>query len=149
MLQNGFYIYNSPEVISANEHTHLAILDGTKITSMDTFYSICNEQFIFPDYFGKNTDAFYELMNDLEWLQKNEYIVWIQNYDAMFENDIEDKLITLETFYQIAMEWQNVPNYEGEEEYRTASSFRIYIDMISHVREHLHQIEIVEDVYMV
>jgi hypothetical protein len=55
----------------------------------------------------------------------------------------------IEMLYQTAIEWQEVPNYEGEEEYRTATDFRIYIDKNSSILNDLKEMEITEGVYQI
>jgi hypothetical protein len=54
----------------------------------------------------------------------------------------------IEMLYQTAIEWQEVPNYEGEEEYRTATDFRIYIDKNSSILNDLKEMEITEGMYV-
>jgi hypothetical protein len=147
-MNNGFYIVNNIENITAEEGILQVVMDGNQVKNLDAFYKSCNEGFQFPDYFGENLEAFYELINDLDWLEKKGFYILIKNYDAWMSEDIEDKMMCIEMLYQTAIEWQEVPNYEGEEEYRTATDFRIYIDKNSSILNDLKEMEITEGMYV-
>jgi hypothetical protein len=147
-MNNGFYIVNNLENITAEEGILQVVMDGNLVKNLDDFYKACNEGFQFPDYFGENLDAFYELINDLDWLEKKGFYITIKNYDAWMSDDVEDKMMCIEMLYQTAIEWQEVPNYEGEEEYRIASDFRIYIDKNSSILNDLKEMEITEGMYV-
>lgn len=147
-MENGFYIVENISSISNDENSLVANIDGTKIQNMDDFYAAFNEHFEFPDYFGENTEAFYELMNDLDWLEKSSFVICISNYDSMLSEDKDEKLMCLEMLYQTALEWQEVPNFEGEEEFRSAADFKIYIEKNSSILADLKEMEINEGVYI-
>lgn len=43
------------------------IIDGKRVLSLDLFYDEIARQFDFPDYFGRNLDALYDVLStDLE-----------------------------------------------------------------------------------
>ncbi|MEI6312485.1 MAG: barstar family protein [Bacteroidota bacterium] len=147
-MDNGFYIVNQLDTISKVPNSIVATIDGATIQTMDAFYNAFSDAFSFPEYFGENTEAFYELINDLDWLNENIFIIIIKDYDKMFVNDLEDKYMCLEMLYQSALEWQSVPNYEGEEEFRNQSIFKIYIEKNTQIVSHLKEMEINENVFI-
>ena len=147
-MENGFYIITNLSSITYDENSLVAKIDASKIQNMDDFYASFSEHFDFPDYFGENTEAFYELMNDLDWLEKSSFIIILQNYDTMLQNDKDDKLMCLEMLYQTALEWQEVPNFEGEDEFRNAAEFKIFIEKDSSILADLKEMEITEGVFI-
>ncbi len=55
------------------------ILDGTKFVDIDTTHKILKEVFEFPDYYGKNLDAFWDCITDCtsDWINgENAKIIW-------------------------------------------------------------------------
>lgn len=147
-MENGFYIVDQLDTINTEPNSIVATIEGVSIQTMDDFYKAFSDAFSFPEYFGENTEAFYELINDLDWLEESAFIILLKDYDKMFANDLDDKQMCLEMLYQSALEWQSVPNYEGEEEFRSPAIFKIYIEKNTQIITHLKEMEITENVFI-
>lgn len=42
------------------------VIDGNNFNGVETFYDECIRVFAFPDYFGRNLDALYEMLVDMD-----------------------------------------------------------------------------------
>jgi len=59
----------------------------------------------FPDYFGRNWDAFDECIQDLEWVAASGYLVVIANADRLLEKDKDNYDVFLDSMRTAAKEW--------------------------------------------
>ena len=108
---------------------YYAELDGNKSNNIKNFLVEISKVFKFPDYFGFNVNALQECLNDLDWLKEDNYVLHIRNYDQFLseENSIS-RIDILELLDSTAEEWKNVPNFEGENEFRKKADFKIIIE---------------------
>ncbi len=87
------------------------VLDGNEISDKASFLSEAAQAMAFPKYFGKNWDAFEDLLNDLEWAPAKGYVV-LYPHAGRFAKAPDWK--TALSIFQIAVErWQKagVPMY--------------------------------------
>lgn len=68
-------------------HDRVIVLEGEKCKSVASFLKEFNEKFFFPDYFGLNFDALDECLNDLEWLEAENYLLFIRDIDVVLSED--------------------------------------------------------------
>ena len=61
------------------EGCYVAELDGAKAKNIDSFLREIAKSFRFPDYFGFNYNALLECLNDLDWIQEENYALYIRN----------------------------------------------------------------------
>ncbi len=122
-----FYIIENQEKFQSIrfKNTFIANLDGNQCRTSLDLYSELENIFELPDYFGRNLDALYDCMMDLEWIIKDHVILIISNFQSLLseeENDpdfIDDFFITLD---DICSSWDQ---YESEE--ITAKTMKVYI----------------------
>ncbi len=108
---------------------YIAIIDGLKSKNIKTFLDEISRAFQFPDYFGYNYNALDECLNDLEWIRENHYALYIMNYDQFFADEShEERIHALQVLNNAANEWANVPNFDGEEEFRKKADFKIILE---------------------
>ena len=67
-----FYIKNDFNVIE---------IDFKNIDSEFQLFQLFEEKLIFPSYFGRNWDAFYDCITDLSWLKNRKICILINNID--------------------------------------------------------------------
>jgi RNAse (barnase) inhibitor barstar len=109
-----------------NELYYIAVIDGSECRTLKAFLEKIGKAFKFPSYYGKNLNALAECLNDLEWLDKPNYILIIKNSKEFLMNESEETRTHIFSFLErVSKEWANVPNYEGEEIYRKKADFRI------------------------
>ncbi|WP_407636660.1 barstar family protein [Kurthia huakuii] len=63
------------------------------------------EKFSFPNYFGKNWAAFNECLNDLEWLEADEYVLIITNFEHLLAKKPNERDIFLEILKSTMYQW--------------------------------------------
>jgi len=113
------------EGVNENDY-YIAVLDGSRCQTMKAFLKEMGRVFKFPSYYGQNLNALNDCLNDLEWLDKPNYILFIKNYGEFFSKEPEDvKNHVLELLEKVSKQWANVPNYDGEDIYRKRADFRI------------------------
>jgi RNAse (barnase) inhibitor barstar len=104
----------------------VGILDGSKCQSTRNFLKEIGRVFKFPSYYGQNLNALNDCLNDLEWLNKPNYILVVTNKDNfLLQETMETKNHILDFLNRVSDLWANVPNYQGEDEFRKKSDFRI------------------------
>jgi RNAse (barnase) inhibitor barstar len=136
MIQECFQIVEFKPV--ANKNTYVGEIDGINCIDVDAFLSEIAKSFRFPDYFGHNYNALEECINDLDWIDLPNYILYIKNYMAFLANEnIQTKLDTLTLFRNACIEWANVPNFEGEDDFRKKANFTIYIERCEEINSDL------------
>ncbi|MBK6545944.1 MAG: barstar family protein [Saprospiraceae bacterium] len=107
------------------KNTFIAKINGERCkTSNDLFRELKNE-FELPDYFGKNLDALYDCLMDMEWIAQDHIRIVIDAFDLLLSNEendpelIEDFIITLD---DICQSWDLLDNEET-----TPKSFQVFI----------------------
>lgn len=129
---NGFILIKERSDISVGQNYFFAEVDGSKAKDIDGLFDEMIRAFKLPNYFGRNYNALNECINDLEWIEENNYILFINNYNDLLtcNTNIYNKEEALYGFLEIlenaAQEWTNVPNFEFEDDFRVASNFIIY-----------------------
>lgn len=106
----------------------IAVLNGERSKNIKAFLHEIGELFNFPGYYGENMNAFYDCINDLSWIDQPNYALVIRNYSQFLANDPEGTSTEyLSILDKISKEWENVPNYNGEEKFREKADFKIFI----------------------
>lgn len=103
----NYTILNSLSEKHSTEKTLVANIDGEQVDTIDKFYEELITQLKFPDNFGRNFDAFDEMINDLDWLDETIIQIVFKNYDDFLseEND-EAREILLTILDDAAAEWK-------------------------------------------
>lgn len=101
-------------------------IDGYKCQSLQSFLTEISIAFRFPSYYGNNINAFWDCIGDLSWIKEKNYALIIKNSSIFLKNEDEktrnDVFVLLK---RVTNDWAGVPNFEGEEEYRQKSDFKI------------------------
>jgi RNAse (barnase) inhibitor barstar len=103
----NYTILNSSSDKQSTEKTLVVIIDGEQIDTLDKFYEQLIVQLKLDDGFGRNLDAFDEMINDLDWLDEKYIYLIFRNYDSFLseEND-ESREIILTILDDAAAEWK-------------------------------------------
>jgi RNAse (barnase) inhibitor barstar len=103
----NYTILNSLSDKHSTEKTLVVVIDGEQIDSLDKFYEQLIVQLKLDDDFGRNLDAFDEMINDLDWLDEKYIHLIFRNYDSFLseEND-ESREIILTILDDAAAEWK-------------------------------------------
>lgn len=89
-------LYHQLSEKSSNE-LFLTSIDGKDCSNKAALLNTFSSKLQFPDYFRNNWDAFDECLNDLEWLNSNQYVLFIKD----FEETLTQKQGELDIFLQI------------------------------------------------
>ncbi|MEM9887465.1 MAG: barstar family protein [Bacteroidota bacterium] len=107
---------------------YIAAIDGNLCNKIDSFLSEIAIAFKFPDYYGSNMNALNDCINDLEWLDSNNYILVINHSKAFLKDEsIENRNSVYNFLKEVENEWANVPNFEGEDAHRNKAIFKIWM----------------------
>lgn len=79
-------------------------LEGKKIEKKDQFLNHAAVAMKFPDHFGKNWDAFYDCLTDMEWAESNGYVIYFDHTDGFAEHH-ESQLETVIELFQDAVDF--------------------------------------------
>jgi RNAse (barnase) inhibitor barstar len=79
-------------------------LEGKKIEKKDQFLNHAAVAMKFPDHFGKNWDAFYDCLTDMEWAESNGYVIYFDHTDG-FADHHESQLETVIELFQDAVDF--------------------------------------------
>jgi hypothetical protein len=71
------------------------VLRGSKMPTLDGFYSEVGAALQFPAYFGENWPALNECLTDLSWLRGPAYVLCVTDAQLLFRDDEFDSLPTL------------------------------------------------------
>lgn len=85
--------------------TIFVIIDGSHLYTTEDLYRTLAETLSFPDYFGQNLDALYDMLTDLAWLPYENIYVIIKNAD-MFFSTLPELYDELEEIFKNALEEQ-------------------------------------------
>ena len=142
-MKNGFCLVENIDNIDVDELTFKTILEGKRMKNIKDFHAEIERKLEMPDYYGKNWNALGETINDLSWLDFNNFVILIRDYDLVLsEEAFEQKSEFLCIFENAMAEWENVPNYEGEDEYREVSSFLVIVEKNTQLIKELQELEL-------
>ncbi len=79
-------------------------LEGEKIEKKEQFLNHASVAMKFPSHFGKNWDAFYDCLTDLEWIKADHFAIYFDHTDAFAEHH-ESELETLIEIFQDAVDY--------------------------------------------
>ena|SRR5690242_15573030 len=110
-----------------NDNCYDVVIDGNKCKNIHSFLEEIGAAFKFPDYYGVNLNAFWDCIGDLSWLKANNYCLTIENSKAFLSEETRKaQKEILDLLERVKQDWSNVPNFEGEDEYRKRSDFQIF-----------------------
>lgn len=115
----------SSENISDSQY-YIAVIDGSRDRTVKSFLKNIGKVFKFPSYYGNNLNALNDCLNDLEWIDKPNYLLIIKNSKEFLSKESEEARSHIISFLdRVSKQWANVPNYDGEDQYRKKADFRV------------------------
>ena len=124
--------------LKASSGVHVALIDGEKNGTMAAMYQTFAETLRFPDYFGANLDALYDMLCDLTWFEEkgiDKVHIVLRNYDALLAaEDHDEKLGVLSVLRDTAEEWHWL------EEDEKNLDFELYIEPSTRYKKDLKEI---------
>ncbi|WP_052496246.1 barstar family protein [Pedobacter lusitanus] len=142
---NGFCLFEAgKEKDLIKDNTRIVQIDGREIVTVDEFIHDIAGQLDFPDYYSSSLDSLEELLNDLSWLKESGFAIIVRNYSFFLceEKNLARKANLLALLNDVAEQWDNVPNYPGEEDFRNKAVFNIYVEKGSAAVSELEKLKI-------
>jgi len=116
-------IINIQQYAKVNNY-HFAELCGNEIQSWDEYINLIESKFCFPT--KVNVHGYVDWMKDLDWLNKDGYILIIKQYNEFLQNDISTKKLVIELFKESILPWweKDIELYVGN---GIAKNFTLYL----------------------
>ena len=105
--------YTAPDIeIKKGSNKKIIILDGAEIPDLKTLYDTLINELEFPEYFGDNLDALYDMLTDLQWLSQHCFELLLYNYEEFLrDEDIETKAEVISIMDETVECWkEDVPD---------------------------------------
>jgi len=126
------------------DNLRIRTIRGKRCTTPERFFQEAAAAFQFPYYFGENWSAFDECINDLSWVQANDYIFALTDLDKVLVKEDPKELETL--FYLLdcaATSWstgqnQWIPGTPNQE--KNSFSIWLHMEQDAKVSDHLQSI---------
>ena len=87
----------------------IAVLDGNEAGTRAGFFQEIARDLRFPDYFGRNWDAVYDCLTDLNWLPAAGYVVVLDGFDHLAMNEPGQWDIGLKVLREACAFWRPLP----------------------------------------
>lgn len=102
----GRVILTGLEQLARKHGLVLFVLDGRKIRSKDEFLDNAAAVLGFPEYFGRNWDAFAECLTDMSWAQGNGFLVAYAECHEFAKRSPDEFPTAIEIFTEAAETWK-------------------------------------------
>ena len=73
------WILRSRDISAYKKVEGSLIGDGSKMKTLDSFYAEISKNLEFPTHFGRNFNALYDMLTDMTWLQRDIYVLLVDN----------------------------------------------------------------------
>jgi RNAse (barnase) inhibitor barstar len=80
-------------------------IDGRTLQSDQDVFSAVAKAFAFPDYFGRNWDAFDECLRDLAWLPAGGYVLVVEHASSLWERAPKSAGKLIDSWLFVAEDW--------------------------------------------
>lgn len=84
-------------------------LEGENIEKKEQFLNHAAMALHFPDYFGKNWDAFEECITDMSWAEADGYVIYFDHTDGFHKHHAAELDTLVEIFQDAVDEWDETP----------------------------------------
>ena len=104
----------------------VAEIDGNEIKSRDDYLSAIWETFKFPQTGHMNYYAYLDWIRDLDWIDANQFVLVIRNYDNLLEQSPKDKEVIINSLSKTVIPWweSEIKQYQVEGK---AKPFNVYL----------------------
>lgn len=120
--------------------SYIARVDGSCCTDAESLFDNIAAAFEFPDYFGKNLDALYDCLVDLEWIPQDKIILFFYHTENLLAGETNDPDFLedlMSTLYDVCISWDL-----GQDELISPKKFEVYMVLSPALRQVLDSNEI-------
>lgn len=99
---------NVAELSKAAKGNGLAFfhLEGQRIEKKEQFLNHAAVAMNFPDHFGKNWDAFYDCLTDMDWVDGKGFLIYFDHTDAFAAHNESQLETVIELFEDAIAYWK-------------------------------------------
>lgn len=83
-------------------------IDGRRVNDKQEFLTAIGQAFAFHDYYGRNWDAFEEMINDLSWMPATGYLLLYDHVHQFASSQPEAWQTAISILQSAAIRWQHV-----------------------------------------
>lgn len=146
MSTSHFHLLKEPEQFNTLKFRNAFVIkmEGACCTTASDLYQQLESEFEFPEFFGKNLDALYDCLMDLEWITQDHIVIFFMRADLLLSQEtndpdfLEDFLVTLN---DVCISWQL-----GTEALISPKIFSVYFSHADSIVEILDSNEIDYDI---
>lgn len=73
--------------------------DASEWQNIENFYSDTHQEFEFPNYFGRNWDAFFDCITDIDFGER--VLITVTNFDCWYRGDYRSSVMFLDMMAQL------------------------------------------------
>jgi len=90
------------KALDKNNSFYIAEIDGKEIYTLSDYLAKMSNLFQFP-YLSLSIDGYNDWMRDLDWLEKDGYILVIYNFHFFLKEDLSSRKQVIDNFYDIIL----------------------------------------------
>lgn len=106
MMETWLHFIEREGSLDIPPETACARLNGDMISRQDELLDAIAMEMRFPDYFGRNWDALYDILTDEDWMPAGPCCIVWTNASNLLRNSVEDFLTALEVFESAYIWWK-------------------------------------------
>jgi hypothetical protein len=109
-MENKIYYVSSEEmsdikkVLEKDVSLYVAEIDGGDIHKSHDFFEEISEKFNFP-FPSRSSDSYNDWIRDLDWLNKDGYVLIINNYKSFLSQDLSFRKAVINGFNELILPW--------------------------------------------
>lgn len=104
-----YYFFHLSYLAAIMKATYNATIKGKNCIEIDGFYDEISRAFRFPDYFGRNLDALYDCLTELQGTEEN-YLLTITDFEYFLAEESEEtRNKVIDILQDVSREWDDVP----------------------------------------
>lgn len=102
---SGLYVIDAAQYAQVRRQGHAVVLAGEAIPDREAFFAALAAGLHFPDYFGHNWDAVYDLLTDPGWFPNEGLVLVLNDLQRFAEQHPEQWRIGLQVFQEACAFW--------------------------------------------
>lgn len=106
-------IYKKFTEICFDKEIFCSMIEGKNCKKLKSLFEEFMVKLQFPNYFGENWAAFDECLNDLEWLEAEKYVLFINDIDKLLIKDRQEFKTFINILISAIDEWASGRNYDS------------------------------------
>ena len=91
--------------LKKKQNVWIAEIDGSKVSTWEDYAHEIEKVFRFPTPCDKSMDVYLDWIRDLSWLNAQEFVLVIRNYNSFLKNDLETKQEIVNDFDEYIFPW--------------------------------------------